>query len=441
MQPVGQAHQHYKQRQEHQILSAITQAGAERIDEATSFLLDSPRNTLKSSPICYPLEGASFCTSGPTSTSSLLFSSGQNCSLHTYNTTDHLSTNAVTSAIDPTENISLFQNYSLLNDIRGIGCQSQGFAESSTALSMAQPFGNSTHLCYPEPETQMLNFFGKPQSTPLKNPSHDQQLSGCANMTGLPLTEKVDFYPTHGITRPSLESILSLPAIPQLIRSQVPEIELPKTSISFERGSGSQLEGNMLHAQQPFFFSDFTCTADNTVMQAESSFKSFEDGVLKADIARPRDLLSIVNTGSCKHHSLIPNGFPDLQAPSSNRSTIPEYCSTNVIDSSRYSSLQRGMSVNTNVYPEPGINFATLYSQEEMKELSGVEMLADDNQQCGIVLNFRPYTREERVLRIDRYRRKRAARDFRKKIKYACRKTLADSRPRIKGRFAKMDEA
>lgn len=27
------------------------------------------------------------------------------------------------------------------------------------------------------------------------------------------------------------------------------------------------------------------------------------------------------------------------------------------------------------------------------------------------------------------------------KIKYACRKTLADSRPRIRGRFARNDEA
>ncbi|URE04438.1 CCT motif family protein [Musa troglodytarum] len=47
---------------------------------------------------------------------------------------------------------------------------------------------------------------------------------------------------------------------------------------------------------------------------------------------------------------------------------------------------------------------------------------------------------EERKEKIDRYMKKRAERNFSKKIKYACRKTLADSRPRIHGRFAKNDE-
>ncbi|KAF5930900.1 hypothetical protein HYC85_031773 [Camellia sinensis] len=42
--------------------------------------------------------------------------------------------------------------------------------------------------------------------------------------------------------------------------------------------------------------------------------------------------------------------------------------------------------------------------------------------------------------RIERYRSKRNLRNFNKKIKYECRKTLADSRPRIRGRFAKNDE-
>ncbi|EES15491.2 uncharacterized protein LOC8055390 [Sorghum bicolor] len=47
------------------------------------------------------------------------------------------------------------------------------------------------------------------------------------------------------------------------------------------------------------------------------------------------------------------------------------------------------------------------------------------------------YTAEERRERIDKYRSKRNQRNFQKKITYACRKTLADSRPRVKGRFAR----
>ncbi|KAK7262394.1 hypothetical protein RJT34_29966 [Clitoria ternatea] len=51
-----------------------------------------------------------------------------------------------------------------------------------------------------------------------------------------------------------------------------------------------------------------------------------------------------------------------------------------------------------------------------------------------------PYSPEEKKARIERYRTKRNQRNFTKKIKYACRKTLADSRPRIRGRFARNDE-
>ncbi|XP_056686722.1 zinc finger protein CONSTANS-LIKE 2-like [Spinacia oleracea] len=50
------------------------------------------------------------------------------------------------------------------------------------------------------------------------------------------------------------------------------------------------------------------------------------------------------------------------------------------------------------------------------------------------------YSPEEKKERIERYRSKRNQRNFNKKIQYACRKTLADSRPRIRGRFARNDE-
>ncbi|KAK8950181.1 hypothetical protein KSP40_PGU014522 [Platanthera guangdongensis] len=51
------------------------------------------------------------------------------------------------------------------------------------------------------------------------------------------------------------------------------------------------------------------------------------------------------------------------------------------------------------------------------------------------------YSAEERRERIERYRNKRNQRNFQKKIIYACRKTLADSRPRVRGRFARNGEA
>ncbi|XVE65770.1 hypothetical protein DITRI_Ditri08aG0026300 [Diplodiscus trichospermus] len=47
---------------------------------------------------------------------------------------------------------------------------------------------------------------------------------------------------------------------------------------------------------------------------------------------------------------------------------------------------------------------------------------------------------EQRKEKIHRYMKKRNERNFSKKIKYACGKTLADSRARVRGRFAKNDD-
>ncbi|XP_065858901.1 uncharacterized protein [Euphorbia lathyris] len=50
------------------------------------------------------------------------------------------------------------------------------------------------------------------------------------------------------------------------------------------------------------------------------------------------------------------------------------------------------------------------------------------------------YSVEERKDRILKYLKKRNKRNFNKTIKYACRKTLADRRVRVRGRFARNNE-
>lgn len=47
---------------------------------------------------------------------------------------------------------------------------------------------------------------------------------------------------------------------------------------------------------------------------------------------------------------------------------------------------------------------------------------------------------EARKEMLSRYRAKRTKRNFGRKIKYACRKALADNQPRLRGRFAKTEE-
>ncbi|CAL4901198.1 unnamed protein product [Urochloa decumbens] len=64
------------------------------------------------------------------------------------------------------------------------------------------------------------------------------------------------------------------------------------------------------------------------------------------------------------------------------------------------------------------------------------------NQDAGVPFTQKVgrYSAEERKEKIERYRTKRNQRNFHKKITYACRKTLADSRPRVQGRFARNAE-
>ncbi|KAK1275283.1 Zinc finger protein CONSTANS-LIKE 5 [Acorus gramineus] len=56
-------------------------------------------------------------------------------------------------------------------------------------------------------------------------------------------------------------------------------------------------------------------------------------------------------------------------------------------------------------------------------------------------LSIGSYAIEERKQKLSRYRKKKSKRNFGRKIKYACRKALADSQPRVRGRFAKTEES
>ncbi|PON77161.1 CCT domain containing protein [Parasponia andersonii] len=58
----------------------------------------------------------------------------------------------------------------------------------------------------------------------------------------------------------------------------------------------------------------------------------------------------------------------------------------------------------------------------------------------NMIMKVNRYSEEERKERIVRYLKKRNQRNFNKTIKYACRKTLADRRVRVRGRFARNNE-
>lgn len=74
-------------------------------------------------------------------------------------------------------------------------------------------------------------------------------------------------------------------------------------------------------------------------------------------------------------------------------------------------------------------------------------MVPDHNAMADVSNNFcrnegvvNPVAGLDREARVLRYREKRKNRKFEKTIRYASRKAYAETRPRIKGRFAKRSE-
>jgi hypothetical protein len=81
-------------------------------------------------------------------------------------------------------------------------------------------------------------------------------------------------------------------------------------------------------------------------------------------------------------------------------------------------------------------NMATDLTNHSMLTPAGVNNLFSGSS-LQMPLHFSSMEREARV---HRYREKKKNRKFEKTIRYATRKTYAEARPRIKGRFAKRSD-
>lgn len=97
-----------------------------------------------------------------------------------------------------------------------------------------------------------------------------------------------------------------------------------------------------------------------------------------------------------------------------------------------------------------GLDLAAAYSLRRACSEGDIPRLGDKSASTGnAVAVGSPFERllttsdlktEQRQQKLSRYREKKSKRNFGRKIKYACRKALADSQPRVRGRFAKTEE-
>ncbi|XP_024014755.1 uncharacterized protein LOC18022956 [Eutrema salsugineum] len=149
-----------------------------------------------------------------------------------------------------------------------------------------------------------------------------------------------------------------------------------------------------------------------------------------------RSYSAIENAGRYMQRSFSSNsvdGKPN-QTPFNNipitDSLNPHYNTLNSPENDFFSGQMMRRVYSTGDLQNPRRNFTEQISSEN----SSAPFSDEQNFKVG------RYSAEERKEKISKYRAKRNHRNFTKTIKYACRKTLADSRPRIRGRFARNDE-
>ncbi|XP_076960879.1 zinc finger protein CONSTANS-LIKE 6-like [Bidens hawaiensis] len=91
------------------------------------------------------------------------------------------------------------------------------------------------------------------------------------------------------------------------------------------------------------------------------------------------------------------------------------------------------------------VDFQNAYGMRRAFSEGDIKTLANGNWNhrhsfIGQPQSISDHIVEDRWQKLSRYRIKKSKRNFGRKIKYACRKALADNQPRIRGRFAKTEE-
>ncbi|KAH1037928.1 hypothetical protein J1N35_039671 [Gossypium stocksii] len=106
----------------------------------------------------------------------------------------------------------------------------------------------------------------------------------------------------------------------------------------------------------------------------------------------------------------------------------------------------QGAAMKPNFLDFPGIDFGSAYGMRRAFSEGDIKTLGNGNASVIHSPFERPIivsscSTKDRREKLSRYRNKKTKRNFGRKIKYACRKALADSQPRIRGRFAKTEES
>ncbi|KAI3778183.1 hypothetical protein L2E82_07270 [Cichorium intybus] len=117
---------------------------------------------------------------------------------------------------------------------------------------------------------------------------------------------------------------------------------------------------------------------------------------------------------------------------------IPKSVSSECLSSSEWTN---GAQLKPGFFNITELDFGNVYGMRRAFSEGDIKTLDNGNGSHRQPHLMSEHTTEDRWQKLSRYRNKKTKRNFGRKIKYACRKALADSQPRIRGRFAKTEES
>ncbi|XP_039117272.1 zinc finger protein CO3-like isoform X2 [Dioscorea cayenensis subsp. rotundata] len=228
-------------------------------------------------------------------------------------------------------------------------------------------------------------------------------------------------------------------------------------------------EGDLFKAPEPIMGGEAVFAAVDPVTSAMSMI-SFGDEVISAETIKVAGMESIQNDHlsdfiyDCKKEFLaksgIEDGFAELvndvkevhgvgaateeeDHPVKRTRIVPEGPMQKSVSAECLSSMDwinNSCGVRPNFLSFEGLDFGAAFGMRRAYSEGDIQTLGSNNHSNGGGSSTSIVTKsEERREKLFRFWEK-SKRNFGRKIKYACRKALADSQPRVRGRFAKTED-
>ena len=130
----------------------------------------------------------------------------------------------------------------------------------------------------------------------------------------------------------------------------------------------------------------------------------------------------------------LENGFQDSDSTLFEKNKSPSEFINDNSEKSSENNPDKKIKEEIHLFREAKSEISIEHDDVDLKtSLNNIQANSNDTEDNTKKIGY--YTKEERQLIITKFREKKSKRCWNKQVKYYCRKRLADTRPRVKGRF------